>query len=186
MNFFKKLNNNNGSAESAMFVFGVMIFATIVVFSLSVFGLTWQRYLSTREISNMSRLYAIRSRTMYYHGTEQISPEGSEFANEMKDTLARVVQQTNIKEAKFVIVTKDNVKLLEIDATRGDSPTLWAVDYSHFREVDYGDVLLSSLTVSYDITGFQRVATPNAEVNSYVLNNRFAFEQKASNSSIVG
>lgn len=186
MNFLKKLRNNKGSAESGMFVMGVCIFATIVVFSLNVFNLTWQRYLSTREVNNLARLYAIRSYDLYWDGTTQTQPTNSKLGKDMMNILDKVAKHTKITTAEFVITTEAGVQLFKLTASKSGGPSLSAVQFDVFKEVDYADTLMAKMTIKYDSQIIRAIAAETKRQEQYVITNKFAFEQKASNNTTIG
>ena len=186
MNLLKKIKNNKASAENAMFVFGVLIFATIVVFCLSIFGATWQRYLTTREVNNIARLYAIRSYDLYYDGGTAINPQKSKLGEDMQEIMKKVATHTNIKEATFVITNVSGVELFKITSNYNGVTKLTATSFDIFKNIDYGDTLYAKLKVNYNLTAVERVASVREQESSYTITNKFAFEQKASNNSTLG
>lgn len=193
MNFFNKIKNNKGSAESAMFVFGLAIFATIVVFSMDIFGLTWQRYLSTRELSNMSRLYAIRATDLYIDDAQSgvlestlTTPDKSDLGSEMMNIMKMIVAHGKISNAVLTI-TKDvgGIQLLRITAENGGAQ-ITAAGYDQVKTIDYGDVLIAELKIEYNNSTFKGVGAQQKSKNSYVIQNKFAFEDFAHDGNNVG
>jgi len=193
MNFFNKIKNNKGSAESAMFVFGLAIFATIVVFSMDIFGLTWQRYLSTRELSNMSRLYAIRATDLYIDDSQSgvldsmiTTPDKSDLGKEMADIMKMIVAHGKIDNAVLTITKgPGGVQLLRITADR-NSTDIVAAGYEQIKVLDYGDDLIAELKIEYNNSTFKGVGAQEKSKNSYVIQNKFAFEDFAHDGNNVG
>lgn len=198
MNFLKKIKNNKGSAESAMFVLGIAIFAIIVVFAMDLFGLTWQRYLSTRELSNMSRLYAIRASDLYINdqasGTASslmTQPNNSTLGKEMMSIMNMISKHGKMDKATLMITNQGGVELLRITAGDG-AAQLTAVGYDVFKSIEYGDILFAELKVEYKHHGFsvgqknRGVAKVEEDNSEYSIKNKFAFEQFAHDSEGIG
>lgn len=192
MNFFNKIKNNKGSAESAMFVYGIAIFATIVVFALDIFGLTWQRYLATRELSNMSRLYATRASDLYFKdgasGTLQgisTQPTNSELGKEMNKIMNLLVSHGQVFQATLTITDVEGVQLLKI-VSNGRNATMTAAPYSTVKERDYGTTMFAKMKIDYKASGFIRVAGQRKEMDSYTITNKFAFEQFRHDETNIG
>lgn len=185
--FINKLKNNKGSAESAMFIFGLAIFATIVVFSMDTLGLTWQRYLATRELSNMSRLYAIRATDLFWDdgATQMTTPANSELGNKMSETLELLVGHGNLTKATLTIQDVGGVQLLKIEAEDGTS-NITSAPWEVFREIDYGDTLYAKLNVQYKRSGLQAVASQTEVNNEYTITNKFAYEIDKATSEWLG
>ena len=185
--FIDKLKNNKGSAESAMFIFGLAIFATIVVFSMDTLGLTWQRYLATRELSNMSRLYAIRATDLFWDdgATQMTTPAASKLGNKMGETLELLVGHGNLTRATLTIQDAGGVQLFKIEAEDGTS-NITSAPWEIFREVDYGDTLYAKLNIQYKRSGLQAVASQSEVNNEYTITNKFAYEIDKSTSEWLG
>lgn len=198
MNLLKKIKNNKASAESAMFVLGIAIFALIVVFALDLFGLTWQRYLSTRELSNMSRLYAIRASDLYIDdkktGTTaslMTQPSSSNLGKEMMSIMKMITSHGNMKKATLLIKDQGGTELLKI--TAGDkNAQLSAIGYDMFKSIEYGDVLFAELKVEYKHRGFSvgrknnGLARVTEDTSEYTIKNKFAFEEFAHDKEGIG
>lgn len=173
MNFLKKIKNNKGSAEGAMFVVGIMIFATIVVFSMDMFALTWQRYLATREIGNMSRLYAVRAYDLYLDDAgNRIEPSNSDLGKEMGDILEMVVKHTQIKSAEFTITTEGGVQVFKLESDGG----LTAAGIDTIKQFNHETVLISKLEIEYNHSRFTDIGAQEDDESSYTISNKFAFE----------
>lgn len=182
MNFLKKIKNNKGSAEGAMFVVGIMIFATVVVFSMDMFALTWQRYLATREIANMSRLYAVRAYDLYLDDAgNKIEPANSDLGKEMEDILEMVVAHTQIKSAEFVIKTEAGVQVFELDSDGG----ITAVGIDTIKQFNHETVLISTLKIEYRHSKFTDIGAQEGDESSYVISNKFAFESGKRDDSTI-
>ena len=186
--FLDKLKNNKGSAESAMFVFGVAIFATIVVFSMDMLGLTWQRYLATRELSNMSRLYAIRSTDLYYNGSSAniINPSSSNFGAEMGDMLEILVDHGKLTRATLTIEKEGGIQIFKIVANKSTEAVVSGSGWDTFKQIGYGDTLYAKLKVEYRDSGITGVARAEGKNQSYTLTNKFAFEGYLSTNDNIG
>ena len=201
MNLFKKIKNNKGSAESAMFVLGIAIFALVVVFAMDLFGLTWQRYLSTRELSNMSRLYAIRATDLYIKdntsgtvGNMMITNmEDSSLAKEMTSIMKMIVKHGKMEKATLIIKDDGNSQIFKIVATKDNAKidTNGTAGYDTFKQINYGDVLFAELKIEYKNHGFivgrknNGLARVTEDTSEYTIKNKFAFEQFSQNSQGV-
>ena len=187
--FLKKLKNNQGSVEVAMFVFGVAVFATIVVFAMDILGLTWQRYLATRELSNMSRLYAIRASDLYFNSNSStvIRPSGSAFGAEMGDMLEVLVRDGHLQKATLEIVDEGGGALLTIVAEKGtESNITHGASFDRFKKLKYSETLYAKLKIEYRDSGITAVAHAAGENREYTLVNKFAFERNASDNDTIG
>lgn len=189
MKFFNKLKNNKGSVESAMFVFGIAVFATIVVFSMDMLGLTWQRYLSTRELSNMSRLYAIRATDLYWEegSSSMTSPGASSLGQTMGDMLEVLVDHGKLTRATLTISDAENGgnNFLTITTNNSTDSVITGTNWDRFKQLDYGATLYAKLKIEYRDSGITGVARADGRNRTYTIINKFAFEgSKATNDKI--
>lgn len=195
-NLFKKLKNNRGGADGVMFVYGMLLFTVIIIFSLDVFDLTWQRYVIKRELGNVSRLYAIRWTELYLKTdcdgnftTCSTTINNSKLGEEFKKLMEITVREGNLDNAELVIARTSGATcstpgvLLCARASSNGNVTLTGQAWDIAKTTDYGDVLYASISVNY--TWDQTLRTPRRQ-KGYRIENKFASERFASDQNLIG
>lgn len=182
MKFIKKLKNNNAGAESAMFCMGCMIFLIILVFSFDIFKLTWQRYVVTREIENISRLYATRAMDLYYNpdGTQSYSniknsPLGKDMLSIVRHTVASAsLHEMKIEIKKSTTSSCNNAGTTFLTITsNGSKSDITGVPLSTAKTTEYGTTFCAFATIKYN---WDDNMVEEEKVDGYTITNKFAFE----------
>lgn len=194
--FFKKLKNNKGGAEGVMFISGMLLFTVVVLFSLNIFDLTWQRYVVKRELGNVSRLYAIRWTELYLKtdcngnfSTCSTTITNSKLGSEFKKLMELTIKEGNLDNAELVISRNSGDTcysagvLLCVRADKSGTVSISGQDWSVAKNTGYGDVLYSSIEVKYTWNKTLRTAQKQ---EGYRLTNKFGSERSSSDSNLIG
>jgi len=192
----KKLKSKKGGAEGVMFLSGMLLLTVVIVFSLNVFDLTWQRYVVKREIGNVSRLYAIRWTELYIKSncdgnfeTCSTIPTNSKLGEEIQNIMELTVKEGNLDNAELVVSknTGDTCSspgvLLCVRTDGSGNTTISGQSWDIAKLTGYGDVLYTSLDVKYTWNSTLRTARKQ---DGYKLENKFASERAASDQNLIG